>query len=387
MKTTKISELPIVPEQYGAEVYEKVDWTDVHAEMTDGERRFINGLIQYYQPENVLEIGVALGGGTVNLLNSLKTQEGALYSIDSERRFYRNADLPVGHCAVERYSELQNIKWHLITGKDPVSVMEEIDKKFDFCVIDSNHRHPVETLNFISVLPWLCDGAIVVLHDTSVFTRRWEVSFLQMLAPRLLLSAVCAEKYIPDLPNLGNTPPNIAAWQVSGATRKYCQNLFDVLYLQWEAAVPQEIIKSVSLIVEKQYGDKMLTYFQEAWRLNKSMFIAKEFGIPSFEHTIALLGNDTVFYGAGAKLRQLISILEYIEVDFIFPIWDKNAEVIIEIHGHKVSIPDFEVLARSEQIMIITIEDEKTAAEVRKQFEPLGYNIFHGLKEYVMSKE
>jgi cellulose biosynthesis protein BcsQ len=44
-------------------------------------------------------------------------------------------------------------KWELIRGKDPSEVMESIGKKFDFAVIDTAHLHPVETLNFLCVLP------------------------------------------------------------------------------------------------------------------------------------------------------------------------------------------------------------------------------------------
>lgn len=41
MKTTIISELPVLPEKYKLEVYEEIDWSGVDSEMTDGQRRFI----------------------------------------------------------------------------------------------------------------------------------------------------------------------------------------------------------------------------------------------------------------------------------------------------------------------------------------------------------
>ena len=382
MKATGISELPIVPEQHGSEVYERINGANVYPEMTDGEQRFINGLIQYYRPENILEVGVSVGGGTVNLLNSLEGTEGVLYSIDSATRYYRNADLPVGHYAIERYSDMLNNKWHLITGKDPVSVMETICQNFDFCVIDSEHRHPIETLNFISILPWLNDGAIVVMHDTSLFTMRWEPAYLNMLAPRLLLSVVCAEKYIPGLPGWNKTVSNIAAWQVNADTRKYCQNLFDILYLPWDVGIPTETCKSISAIVEKHFGGKMLGYFQEAVRINKSVLLTKEYGILSFEQFLAARDRDIVFYGAGARMRKLITDLEFVDIKFDFPIWDINADKIGDIGGHKVTLPDYESTAAYGQEMVIMIHDKQIADELRAQFEPLGYRIFHGINGY-----
>ena len=212
MKTTKISKLSFLPEEYGKKIYEKIDWSVIDSEMTDGQRRFINGLVQYYKPNKVLELGVSAGGGTTVLLNSVESYGGILYSIDSAKQFYRNPDLPVGYCALEKYSDLLNRKWHLFVGQDPADVMDTIDEKFDFCVIDTYHHHPVEILNFIAILPWLNDGAVVVMHDTAAFEWRTKSTFLRMLAPRLLLSVVCAEKYIPDLPSGDMTVSNIAAW-------------------------------------------------------------------------------------------------------------------------------------------------------------------------------
>ena len=168
MKTTVITDLPMIPEEYAQENYERIDWSDVDSEMSDGQRRFIHGLVQYYQPNKILELGVSAGGGTVVLLNALQENEKAeLYSVDSATQFYRDPDLPVGHCALKKYSDLLNKKWHLFTGEDPACVMDKIEEKFDFCVIDTYHLHPVETLNFISILPWLMDGAVVVMHDTT----------------------------------------------------------------------------------------------------------------------------------------------------------------------------------------------------------------------------
>ena len=143
--------------------------------------------------------------------------------------------------------------------------MDTIDEKFDFCVIDTYHHHPVEVLNFIAILPWLNDGAIVVMHDTTAFEWRTKSTFLRMLAPRLLLSTVCAEKYIPDLPSGNMTVSNIAAWQVNVDTRKYCQNLFDILYLPWEVGISKKTYQSMSSLVQKHYSAQLSrTFLREA---------------------------------------------------------------------------------------------------------------------------
>ena len=389
MRDTNIKELNIIPEQHASGIYELVEWETVYSEMSEGDRRFINGLIQYYMPERVLELGVSAGGGTVNILNSLintDNNDWKLFSIDSMTSYYRNVELPVGYCAIERYSDKLSNSWVLIAGGDPAREMESIGEKFDFCVLDTDHRHPIETINFISILPWLKDGAIVVTHDTSLFAMRWEPSYHKMFAPRLLLSVVCAEKLIPNLPSWTLTASNIAAWQVSQDTRKYCQNLFDILYFPWEVNVSIELLESIGDLVKQHYGSEMLYFFHEAARINKAMLLANANGVLSLEQAMDSLESDTVIYGAGAVLQQLMKDLLYVGIEFNFPIWDIDAESINEIEGYRVLVPDFETPAKPDQSMIITIENEEVAKEVRNQFEPLGYRVFHGLKSYFTSK-
>lgn len=382
MKKAVISDLPILPEEYGKEIYEQVDWASIESEMNDNQRRFINGLIQFYQPEKILELGVSAGGGTVTLLNAMQEIDDAeLYSIDNAIQVYRKPEMEVGYYAIEKYSDLLDKKWHLLRGEDPAVVMEEINEKFDFCVIDTCHLHPVETMNFISILPWLKDGAIVIMHDTTVFEWRRDFTFLRMLAPRLLLSAVCAEKYIPDLPSWDMTVSNIAAWQINPDTRRYCQNLFDSLYLPWETLVSLKTCQNIGKLVQKYYPAKMSEFYDESVRINVSMFLAKEFGVLSFEEQYKELGKNTIFYGAGFKMRELLSVLDFCGIEFEFDIWDKNAECIKYIDQHIVQKPDSQKAAQEDQVMIVTIESEEIYEDLCAQYQPLGYTMFHGLKK------
>jgi len=65
--------------------------------MDQSERFFINGLIRYYQPKTILEIGIAKGDGTVNILNAISDMpNSSLVSIDSLQFHYRDADALVG---------------------------------------------------------------------------------------------------------------------------------------------------------------------------------------------------------------------------------------------------------------------------------------------------
>ncbi|SEA23531.1 hypothetical protein [Selenomonas ruminantium] len=120
-----LNELDFRPECFASDVYETLDWTNIDSEMTDGQRRFISGLVSYYKPENVLELGVSAGGGTVVLLNALlsnKSWKGKLLSIDKLKCFYRDPNLPVGHLARRKFPDLFGSKWILEDGKDPAEV-------------------------------------------------------------------------------------------------------------------------------------------------------------------------------------------------------------------------------------------------------------------------
>ena len=77
------SDKSIAYEDYGSETFEKIDWSALHSEMSHTERRFVNGLIRFFRPENVLEVGVSLGGGTVNILSAISDNPVAsLVSMD-----------------------------------------------------------------------------------------------------------------------------------------------------------------------------------------------------------------------------------------------------------------------------------------------------------------
>lgn len=382
MKSTLISNLQIKPETYAEDVYYQVDWECVESEMSEGERKFVNGLIQYYQPENVLELGVSAGGGTICLLNALQNlPRGVLYSIDNSVKYNWNSKVSTGYCAKLKYSELLDKSWHLMLGQDPSAVMEKLDCKFDFCVIDTSHLHPTETLNFISVLPFLNDGAVVVLHDTTMYAHQVEYSYLRYFAPRFLFSAVCAEKYVPKVIGWTGEIPNIAAFQVNSNTRKYCRNLFDELYLPWKIEVPDDAMTSMRTLVSKYYGDEMLACFDEAVKMNRSLLLDDYFGTMNFLKQYERMNPDTVFYGAGAEMRKLLRILDTNKVNFKFQIWDRDAERIGKIGEHIVLPPKPDEPAASGQTMIVTIKDDRTFGEVRKKYEALGYMVHHRLEE------
>jgi predicted O-methyltransferase YrrM len=271
-----LSELPNLPENIDSEMFNAMP-PEIYAlmNMDAPEQRFLFGLICHFKPKNILEIGVAEGGGSGFILQAIKDmKETTLTSIDFAERTYKQ-DKPIGFAALEKNAN--NPKWVLISGKDPSEVIENFGKKFDFAVIDTGHIHPVETLNFLSVLPFLEDGAVVVLHDLSLYLSRNYFRDLSKfpsveLATRYLFTSVVGEKimvsstnekYISDW-----TLPNIGAFQITSDTHKYIDGVFYSLAIPWGFIPENYIMDNIRNIVKKYYDKTKLELFDDAIKAN-----------------------------------------------------------------------------------------------------------------------
>ena len=278
MLLDKINNLKIVPENFESSKTTKIDTSIVRSEMDDIERRFVNGLVRYYKPENILECGVSSGGGSVVLLNAINDMPDArLVSIDRSENYHKDKSLPVG-CDVEAFfGYIPTEKWTLIAGKDPCQVLlDSLGQTFDFAVIDTMHAHPCESLNFLCVLPHLKDGAIVVLHDISVFMlNRINSSGRSLcgngLATRILFSVLAGEKLLPQTKiKYGNKQVhNIGAIQINQDTRRYISNVFHSLSVPWEYFPSESDIKDIRSYLSNYYEKSLMEQFDDAMRWNK----------------------------------------------------------------------------------------------------------------------
>ena len=274
----KLCNLAPEPEIYGKERADELSSAvEGLSEMHATERAFVTGLLLHYKPQKVLEIGVSAGGGTVVILNAIRDIEGAhLHSIDLFERYYRDKSKFSGWMVDEFTPELKSI-WTAHLGKDAVEVIDEIGAGIEFLVLDTAHIHPVETLNFLCVLPYLNDGAIVVLHDISLHLQRLGYATASY-AGRLLFQTVTAEKLLP----VEKYAPcaNIGAFQVNSDTRKYAFDLFSSLYLPWgrlyskpwRELVPQRLIEPHACMFEKTFGAEYRDMFLGAVQAQDALY-------------------------------------------------------------------------------------------------------------------
>jgi predicted O-methyltransferase YrrM len=327
-----LSELPDLPENIDTEMFNIMPpETYEFTEMCIPENKFLFGLIRYFKPKNILEVGVSSGGGTGLMLSAIKDmKETSLLSIDFAEQAYRHPDKPVGFVALRENAN--NPQWTLVSGKDPAEVIEGFDKKFDFAVIDTAHIHPVETLNFLSVLPFLEDGAIVVLHDLSLYMHTNYFRDLSnfpivSLATRYLFSSVAGEKITvssKDKKYISKwTLPNIGAFQVTNDTRKYIDGVFRSLATPWGFIPDDNILNSVRNIIENHYAQAKLELFDDAVKANYYLKAKKLKYTIDLPNVLQRYKGKYILFGQ-KNAENYIKMIKGLGWDLPLEIWDNR---------------------------------------------------------------
>lgn len=202
--------------------------TESYCEMTKPEHGFLCGLIKKFQPEKVVEVGVAGGGTTTVVMKCLETvsPDAKMYSVDISKECYRRKGRESGFQLEEVKEYLTNYKNHqFYLGKVLPKVIEEIGGGIDFAILDTVHALPGEVLDFLCLLPYLKKDAIVVLHDVTLNLSRSEKAF----ATKILFDTVHADKYY----DYKHQILNIAAFQITEDTLPAIANVFSSLSVSW----------------------------------------------------------------------------------------------------------------------------------------------------------
>lgn len=144
-------------------------------EMTHVESGFLCELIQRYKPRKILEVGVAEGGTTCIILNTLQEelQGTKVYSIDISEKCYRREEKLSGYLARENHDLIApDIEWEIYTGGHTFDFLKKIGKGIDMLILDTVHSLPGELLDYLAVIPFLSDNALIVIHDTMLHVNR-----------------------------------------------------------------------------------------------------------------------------------------------------------------------------------------------------------------------
>jgi hypothetical protein len=352
------------------EIFEMVASYPGEPEMTIDQSAFVCGLLNKYTPHKIMEVGIAGGGTTAIILDSLcgNGQECDFYSIDWSERFYRDETKQSGFIGADALNELKptKIKHRFLFGKVACEWAEELAlDDIDCLILDTMHVMPGEVLDFITLLPFLKNGAIVILHDTA-FNLISRVKY--GYATAVLFSSVTAEKYINYDCDNNIKYPNIAAFEVNDDTRKNIDQLFLSLASTWGYVLRGAQLKAYSRAVEKYYGKGYAKYFE-------LMCISQERSVITWERQYRfpfwkLKADDEkiIVYGAGkvgkSYIKQLTMSSRVKCVGWV----DRNYD---SISVDNVDNPQT-IIQKEYDRIVIAVEDEGAVSDIKNSLEKMG---------------
>ena len=239
-------------------------------EITFDEQKYLNGMVRKFKPKKLVEIGVSGGGTSALMLNAIKDMPDAkLYSIDRYVNWYRGEGKKSGWAIEERFSELMN-KWTFYTGVNTAEVIEKIGNNIDFAYIDTVHKCPGEMINFLEILPFLKEEAIVVLHDTYMnFLANYiyDKKIINYSNNQLL----CYIRGELILPSYGNEvfSRNIGGLKLYKNQKNYLKQYFLALGTHWVYMPEENDLKILRDFYIKYYGEKLVEIYDDAVAKNK----------------------------------------------------------------------------------------------------------------------
>lgn len=254
-------------DQYEENRYEEIDKKLVEnhcSDMWGNQRKFLNGVVRKFHPKKILEIGVNRGGSSIIILNAIRDIDNAkLYSIDL------NTEEKVGKCVKDFFPHLLN-KWRLFKGNIATEFIEKIGKNIDIVFIDSAHFEPGEIMDFLIILPFLKESAVVIFHDIANQITRSSVR--NEWAPYIIFNAIRGEKFLPS----GNKilTHDIGAIKLEKNQKKYYHDYFRLLGGQWQYFPKEIYINSLRKHFKKYYDRDCLFMFEETVKFNR-IFVKK----------------------------------------------------------------------------------------------------------------
>jgi predicted O-methyltransferase YrrM len=230
--------------------------------MWDNQREFLNGAIRKFRPKKVLEIGPWEGGSSIIILNALKDIPGSkLYSVD-----LYDKDL-IGSCVPLHFKELTQ-NWKLFKGNTIAKVIESIGNNIDLVLLDSVHLEPCEILQFLVVLPFLKEEAVVIFHDiANQITKSGPPGTRREWASYIIFNILKGKKYLPS--GKGFLLKDIGAVKLEKNQKRYVYDYFRALGGQWQYFPKEIYIKITRDLIAAYYNRKCINIFDEAVKFNR----------------------------------------------------------------------------------------------------------------------
>ena len=234
--------------------------------MWGNQKEFINGIIRKFRPKKIIELGVNVGGSSIIILNSIKDLKNShLFSIDIKNDIY------IGSC-VENYFHNLTEKWTLFKGGIAAEFIEKIGKNIDLAMIDTSHFEPGEILDFLLILPFLKEEAIVIFHDIDhQITYARGKDLRNEWAPYIIFNIIRGEKYLPSGDGIFNK--DIGAIKLEKNQKRFVYDYCRALGGQWQYFPEEKHIQIALKFFEKYYDNVCLTILKESIDFNRQFVL------------------------------------------------------------------------------------------------------------------
>lgn len=140
--------------------------------------RMLFNLVNYLQPDTILELGTSLGLSTLYM--SRACSKAVIHTIEGAPEIYRLAKL------LFEKNHAYNIHAYNATFSDRLPAILKIMHKVDLAYIDGHHNYQATMANFTALLPHLHSQSVVVLDDiywSAEMARAWhEIKALPQVA-------------------------------------------------------------------------------------------------------------------------------------------------------------------------------------------------------------
>lgn len=300
----------IVPSSQAFNIVDSLS-QDLHSEMTYEERLFLVETILKTKPHKCVEVGVSAGASSVLILSTLQYLYGdktpILNSIDLDEKWYRDSKFKTGF-VVDKFPDLKK-NYQLYVKGYICDFIDIIGTGIDFVLIDTVHVLPGEVLDFLMILPYLNDNAVIIFHDTNLHTViQYDKKNLQYkfknsewsICNNILLSSIHGKKFIMnDYKNLlyknikDKKPypamPNIAAVKIDNLTKQYVFDIVNLLSIGWIYYPNEHDLNKILNHLKAQYNKDIVDYIQMTLEFQKryhSTFLSKSINHIRFRELI-----------------------------------------------------------------------------------------------------
>ena len=361
--------------------YEPTDYyrknNDFICEMTRDEHGFLCGIIKMIRPRKILEIGVAEGGTTAVIVKCLEMLglSCEMYSVDLNDKLYNNNDYETGYI-FKKQNKPDNIEHKFLFGKSIAGQIENIvGENIDLVILDTTHQIPGEIIDFLSVLPFMAENGMVVMHDINLgyihgmSEEKQEIkNAYKRIATKILFTTVVAEKYWNY-----DRMPNIGAFMINENTYKYSLNLFMALSLNWTYKVGTNLLNEYRKVLTQYYSGQCMEVYDMCVNMNNLLsqnFV--KFGkdytcIWEFPYESIPYGSRIVLYGAGFVGRRTVSFLQAINYLQIVCIVDMNYEKYNALDTRYIDVEKPEsILEKDFDYVFVTVENENVFCEIKQ---------------------